>query len=927
MPDTPPIHPLNAVLCVDDDPAFTDLTRRFLEQLGDCRVDTAASAEEALDKLQNGSFAAIVSDYQMPGMNGIDLLRTVRGSGSQIPFILFTGMDGTEIIAEAMYCGADSFLQKNGGSLKEKISSLSDSIREAIERRDNGEDSEDLYWQIFNNSSDSIFVHRFSPEGTHGALVEVNNTACQRLGYSRNELRSMGISQILQSLDHLPAVRKDLQESGYSTYESVHITKDGHAFPNDINAHLCTLNNETVVISTARDITEQKEVEERLKRYEQNLQTIIDSANFGIVIIGSDGFIKRINRSALRMAGYERPEEVVGSICHKTLWPDELGRHPPLDPGQVVDHSEHILFTKNGEEIPITQSVSPITLNDETVYLVQFIDRSDMVAAEMALREIEQAYRNALENATDLIQSVSPDGRFLFVNRSWLDTLGYTEDEVADLTLSDIIAPESLDHCMKTFQNIMQGGPISTVEAAFCAKDGRKILVEGSVNCILENGHPVITRGFFRDVTERKRAEQKIRHLNHVLHAIRDVTAITAREKDPYNLIRESCETLVQRRGYTMAGIALLEGVISDGPTIVTSGCSGESIHMLGGFLEGEMTPCIKTAMEEGGVIVIDEGAEPCAGCPHLGQSLPYGSLITKLTHEGNLFGIMIASMPPEFVSEPEEQELFSEVARDLAFALYSLDLEGRTQYHDALLEANKKLNILSGITRHDILNQVTALSGYLEILTFRLPGDPEVLKLIDRLKVLTSTIQRQISFTKDYQDMGVNDPLWQDVRSVVERAASGTHRLNGIDIDVDIGPLEILADAMLEKVFFNLIDNAIRHGGEVTEIRVRFHEKGERGVLVIEDNGSGIHPEMKARLFLRGSGKNTGYGLFLSREILGITGMIIEETGEEGNGARFEIEIPPGVYRRPSIIPPQNHQTSCSRESMRSGSLHRSEG
>jgi len=116
----------------------------------------------------------------------------------------------------------------------------------------------------------------------------------------------------------------------------------------------------------------------------------------------------------------------------------------------------------------------------------------------------------------------------------------------------------------------------------------------------------------------------------------------------------------------------------------------------------------------------------------------------------------------------------------------------------------------------------------------------------------------------------------------------------------VGTGTLEVFTDPMLEKVFFNLFDNAVRHGEHVTEISVTCREEDDgRGmVITVEDNGVGIPAEMKEKIFERGVGFNTGYGLFLTHEVLAITGMSIQETGEEGKGARFEIIVPPAGWR-----------------------------
>jgi len=114
------------------------------------------------------------------------------------------------------------------------------------------------------------------------------------------------------------------------------------------------------------------------------------------------------------------------------------------------------------------------------------------------------------ENASDLIQSVAPDGHFVYVNRAWQKMLGHSEDEVTNLTLWDIIHPDSIPHCKEVFQKVISGETLNNVEAVFIAKDGRLVTVEGNINCRLVRGKPVATRGIFRDITERKRMEQEL---------------------------------------------------------------------------------------------------------------------------------------------------------------------------------------------------------------------------------------------------------------------------------------------------------------------------------------------------------------------------------------------------------------------------------
>jgi PAS domain S-box-containing protein len=145
---------------------------------------------------------------------------------------------------------------------------------------------------------------------------------------------------------------------------------------------------------------------------------------------------------------------------------------------------------------------------------------------EEALRESEERYRDLLENANDLIQSVTPEGSLIYVNRAWRETLGYSEEEIPGLSLMDIIHPDSKAHCAETFQRVMAGGDIERVEAMFVAKDGRTITVEGSVNCSFKDGKPVATRGIFRAITQHKQAEEALRIKDRAIASSTNAIAI-----------------------------------------------------------------------------------------------------------------------------------------------------------------------------------------------------------------------------------------------------------------------------------------------------------------------------------------------------------------------------------------------------------------
>lgn len=225
------------------------------------------------------------------------------------------------------------------------------------------------------------------------------------------------------------------------------------------------------------------------------------------------------------------------------------------------------------------------------------------------------------------------------------------------------------------------------------------------------------------------------------------------------------------------------------------------------------------------------------------------------------------------------------------------IDITEQKCIEDALKLANRKLNLLSSITRHDILNQILILRGYLTLL-IKKADNPTGQTYSSKAYRATENIEHQLNFTRDYQDMGVQAPAWQDVSKMVI-TAKGQLVPSQVTVETEFSSLEILADPLLPKIFYNLIDNSIRYGGEnMKSIRIETIEIPEGLIIRYEDNGAGISPEDKTHLFERGFGKNTGFGLFLSREILAITGIKITETGEFGKGARFDILIPRGMWR-----------------------------
>ncbi len=225
-------------------------------------------------------------------------------------------------------------------------------------------------------------------------------------------------------------------------------------------------------------------------------------------------------------------------------------------------------------------------------------------------------------------------------------------------------------------------------------------------------------------------------------------------------------------------------------------------------------------------------------------------------------------------------------------------DVTERRSAKEALVRVNRQLTLMTSLTRHDVLNQTMALSGFLQLMK-DFPERCDQVN-IDRLISIADKISEQIRFTTVYDHIGSKEPGWHRVEDLLPKQ----EEFGDIRLDNYVNGVEVFGDPMLMKVFSNLLDNSVRHGIHVSAIRLSHILDGNDLKIIWEDDGVGVANADKSQIFERGRGKNTGFGLYISRDILSITGMSIAETGEEGKGARFEINVPRDTFRISDDVP-----------------------
>jgi signal transduction histidine kinase len=296
---------------------------------------------------------------------------------------------------------------------------------------------------------------------------------------------------------------------------------------------------------------------------------------------------------------------------------------------------------------------------------------------------------------------------------------------------------------------------------------------------------------------------------------------------------------------------------------------------------------------------------------PDITESMIYSDLLVASLLEPEEFVRQVASLPDsteQIVTTDMKfiggriYELYvhpQQIGDQIVGRVWSLhDITDQRLAEEAIRSANNKLNLLSNITRHDIFNQLTALGAYLALVEEE-TRDPVASGHLDAMKKSLEVIRLHLEFTRDYQDIGLKKPGWENIEDAFNHAAESFEGRN-VSFHGETGPVGVFADPMIGQVFYNLIDNSLRHGERLSRIRLSIRMEEPDLVVVYEDDGIGVPPEEKEKIFLKGFGKHTGLGMFLIREILAITGITIRENGTYQQGVRFEIRVPAGTFRLP---------------------------
>jgi len=397
-----------------------------------------------------------------------------------------------------------------------------------------------------------------------------------------------------------------------------------------------------------------------LQDSEEYLKVLFDYAPGAYYISDLKGNFIGGNKAAERITGY-KVEELIGKnfLKLKLLSLTDIPKAAKLLVknlrGQPTGPDEFVLNRKDNSKVTIEISTYPVKFKGRTLVLGM---ASDITQRKKAIEEIEELAKFPAENPNPVLR-ISKDGTVLYHNHSsesLLEHWYYQKGKALQDRWFQFVLDALSDNAIKTVETEIGDKVISLTFAPIAEKDF--INVYGS------------------DITERKQAEERIKHLNLVLRAIRNINQLIFQEKDRERLLKGACNSLTETRGYYSSFIVLLdeEGKID---TYAEAGLGEDFLPMLKLLKKGEVTAFGQIALKQEEVVIIKDPASACPDCPLIQVCSDRGSVMTvRLGRDGKIYGVMSVSIPAYFVTNKEEQALFMEAAGDIALGLNNIEME-----------------------------------------------------------------------------------------------------------------------------------------------------------------------------------------------------------------------------------------------------------
>jgi PAS domain S-box-containing protein len=899
------------VLIVEDSEDDTLLLLRELRRGGYSptyrRVDTAPRMESALDEEE---WDIVVSDHSMPAFSAPAALKILQRRGLDLPFIILSGRIGEDVAVAAMKAGAHDYIVK--GNLARLVPAVERELREAEMRRDRRRADEELrrseerYRSFIAQSSEGIWraeLEKPMPPDLseeeqmewvyqHFVLAECNETMARMYGYdSPEELVGARFADLIPREPGNVEYLRHAIRSGYrvTDAESHELDRYGNSkyFLNNFvgtfeDGHLIR------VWGTQRDITERKQAEEALLQSEERYRAVVTQTANGIFLFDADSRrIVETNAAFQKMLGYST-EELIGMPIYDFVvdTPESVDWNIRL----TLDYGQHFVGErayrrKDGKIVYVEVSGHVISQGGRQVLCAVARDITERKQSEEALRESEERYRTVVEQATECIYLADLDSRRIVeTNAAFQKMLGYSAEELQQMTIYDFVAhePQSVDEYTRRIQKNRR---YNIGERRYRCRDGSLVDVEVSASLISYRGRELLCV-VAHDITERKRAEERLKHNLEVLLALYDAGHILSSPLKTEEIGAELLGIMQRVSSLTTAAIQLRE---DSGRFQVWETVGPEHVRRRANRTTASRL-AFHAAIEQR---EIQEFRLPAD------ETLPPAGLCLPLRVQDRVVGVMEA-YGPESLLEHDTIEILSSLTSQAGSALENARLYRELAEHEAQLkELVGKLLVAQEEERHrvaydvhDGLAQMIAAS-YQNLQAFVLQYSPEApearQELQNMLEMLRSTVREARRIIVDLRPTTLDDfGLAVSVRQHVEAL-----RAEGWEIDYRENLGETRLPVGIETALFRIVQEAlsnVRKHADTRRVRVVLQRRRGDIHLEVTDRGRGFSPE---RLSANPLAPGEQIGLSGMRERAALLGGEFELHSRPGSGTTVSVRIP----------------------------------
>ena len=372
-------------------------------------------------------------------------------------------------------------------------------------------EGEEKFRTLFNTADDMITLHGFGPDGLPGQYLEVNDVACRRLNYTREELLAMSPKDIVapEAAGAVAENARKLQADGRITFETIHLTKDGRRIPVEISSHLFDYHGKPMVLAVVRDITERKRIDGALRESETRYRSLSEASQDVIFVIDREDRVLYVNNQAAEIL--RRPAESLIGQARNSMFPPETSTHQH----EALQHVfETGLPMRSEGPIPIgnetrwfDHALVPIPDAEGQVTSVLGVSRdiTKRIAAEQEQRQNERNNLFIAAHSVDIISRQTPESICTYTSPSITTLLGYTEQEILGRSVLEIMHPDDIPALKKSIAEIRSSGQETiTSTIRFRHKDGHYIWFESTTRIVRDGrGRVKEFLSISRDITRR----------------------------------------------------------------------------------------------------------------------------------------------------------------------------------------------------------------------------------------------------------------------------------------------------------------------------------------------------------------------------------------------------------------------------------------